>query len=402
MAPDINYWGPSSRQQNRFRNLTVKLDQQITRDLFAQLSFFDSRTNAGATFPPLEDAVYVDANSTLPNADGTPGTAPNPYAGRLYMEENWAYRTHNEADRVYRATLAYQFAPRKWAWLGKHRLAGLVERQESDVIEDSLLEVWDIWSGVPAAMRTVFTNTYGFNFANPEAANNRLWRRNYLTEGNYETYFAGDYRTPAATSINGIALKPKFVPASAAQEHLSLTRDSTMLAAQSAFWKERIHLTLGQRWEKTDAKQAIGVRDTSDTAGQGSPFVRTFDGTLPRAFSSTTRTFGVVYHVVPRLSVFYNNSSNANSPNLRRNVLPLGSMGPPRKGQGDDVGFAVELFERKLYLRAARFTNQAENGPGTFEVDADLVNPNATLWITSSRCRTRRSPADGFPPTTRR
>ena len=380
MPGDINYWGPSTRQENRFRNLTVKLDQQLTRDLFAQLSFFDSKTDAGATFPPLEDAVYVDANATLPNADGTPGTTPNPYAGRLYMEENWAYRTHNETERVYRATLAYQFAPKKFAWIGKHRLAGLVERQESDVIEDSLLEVWDIWSAVPESARTVFTNTYGFNFNNPEVANNRLWRRNYLTEGSYDTYFAGDFRTTAATTINGVALKPKFVPASAAQENLLLTRDSVMFAAQSAFWKERIHLTLGHRSEKTDAKQAIGVRDTSNTAAQGNPFVRTFDGTLPREFSSTTRTFGVVYHVLPRVSVFYNNSTNANSPNLRRNVLPFGSMGPPREGQGDDAGFAVELFDRKLYLRAARFTNKAENGPGTFEVDADLVNPNAALW----------------------
>lgn len=380
MAPDINWYGPSSRQENRFRNLTVKLDQQLTRDLFAQLSFFDSRTDAGATFPPLEDNVYADANAVLPNADGTPGTRSNPYAGRLYMEENWAYRAHNEADRVYRATLAWQFAPRRFAWLGKHRLAGLAERHETDIVEDSLLEVWDIWSAVPAAMRTVFTNTHGFNFNNPEAANNRLWRRNYLTEGDYETYFSGDYRTAATTTINGITLRPKFVPMNAQQEHLSLKRDSTMFAAQSAFWKERIHLTLGHRSEKTDAKQAIGVRDTSDTFNRGNPFVRTFEGTLPRTFSSDTRTLGVVYHVLPQVSVFYNNSSNANSPNLRRNVLPFGSMGPPRKGQGDDMGFAVEFFDRKLYLRAARFTNEAENGPGTFEVDADLVNPNALLW----------------------
>jgi iron complex outermembrane recepter protein len=380
MAPDINYYGPSSRQENRFRNVTVKIDQQFTRDLFGQLSFFDSRTNAGATFPPLEDSVFVDANATLPNADGTPGTAANPYAGKLYMEENWAFRTHNETDRVYRGTLAYQFAPRKFEWLGKHRVAGLVERHESEVTEDNFLEVWDIWSAVPVASRAAFTTTYGFNFTNPEQANNRIWRRNYLTEGNYETYYAGDSRVPATTTIGGFALRPKYVPASAAQDQLSLVTVSQMIATQSSFWKERVHVTLGYRWEDTDAKQAIGVRNTSDTANQGNPFMRTYDGTLPRTFATTTRTFGVVYHVLPQLSLFYNNSTNANSPNLRRNVLPLGSMGPPRRGQGDDMGFAVELFNRKLYLRASRFTNQAENGGGTFEVDVDLVTPNAALW----------------------
>src|SRR4030095_3467359 len=117
--------------------LPAKLYQQITRDLFAQLSFFDSRTDAGATFPPLEDAGYVDTNATLPNADGAPGPAPNPYAGRLYMEENWAYRTHNEADRVYRATLAYQFAPRKFAWLGKHPIPRAAAKDAPDTAEDT-------------------------------------------------------------------------------------------------------------------------------------------------------------------------------------------------------------------------------------------------------------------------
>jgi iron complex outermembrane recepter protein len=380
MAPDINYYGPASRQKNRFRNLTVKVDQQITRDLYAQASFFDSVTNAGATFPPLEDNVYADANAVLPNADGTPGTAANPYAGRLYMEDNWAQRTHNEADRVYRGTLAYQFAPRNYTWLvGKHRLAGLIERHESDVVEDNLLEVWDIWSAVPAAQRAAFTTTYGFNFNNPEAVNNQIWRRNYLTEGNYESYFAGDYRTPAATTVGGFALRPKFVTTNA-QDHLSLVTTSKMIATQSAFWKERVHLTLGYRSEKTDATQAIAVRDTSNTAAVGNPFVRTFDGTIPKEFSTITRTFGIVYHVLPRLSVFYNSSSNANSPNLRRNVFPEGAMGPPRRGKGDDIGFALELFDRKLYLRGARFTNQAENGGGTFEVTPDVATPNANLW----------------------
>ena len=382
MAPDINYYGPSSRQENRFRNLTVKADQQFTRDLFGQLSFFESRTNGGATFPPLEDNVYVDANATLPNADGTPGTAANPYAGRLYMEENWAYRTHNEYDRIFRGTLAYQFAPRKWPWIGRHRVAGLLEHHESEVTEDNYLEVLDIWSAVPAASRAAFTSTYGFNFNNPEAANNRIWRRNYLTEGNYETYYAGDSRVPAAMTVGGFALQPRFVTASAAQDQLRLTTISQMIATQSSFWKERVNVTLGYRWEDTDAKQSIGARDTSNTAVQGNPFVRTYEGTLPRTFATTTRTFGVVYHVLPRLSVFYNNSTNANSPNLRRNVLPFGSMGPPRRGQGDDMGFAMEFFNRKLYVRGSRFTNKAENGGGTFEVDGDLVTPNALLWDT--------------------
>src|SRR5690349_6333528 len=137
-----------------------------------------------------------------------------------------------------------------------------------------------------------------------------------------------------------------------------------MIATQSSFWKERVHVTLGYRWEDTDAKQSIGARDSSNTAARGNPFVRTYEGTIPRTFASTTRTYGVVYHVLPQLSVFYNNSANANSPNLTRNVFPLGSMGLPRRGSGDDMGFAVELLDRKLYVRAARFTNRAENGPG--------------------------------------
>jgi len=240
--------------------------------------------------------------------------------------------------------------------------------------------VWDIWAAVPAAARTAFTSTYGFNFTNPENANNRVWRRNYVTEGDYDTYFAGDSRVPARLVVGGYTLTPKFVTESTNQEQLRLTTTSRMLASQSAFWKERVHVTLGWREEKIHGEQAIGVRDTSDPVGRGNPWTRTFAGTQDRDFTTRTRTFGVVYHALPWASVFYNNSSNANSPNLRRNVFPLGTMGPPKKGEGDDVGFALEFFERKLYLRAARYTSKSYNGDGTFEVAADLVTPNAALW----------------------
>ncbi len=380
MPGDINYWGPASRQENRFRNLTVKIDQQIARNLFGQVSFFESRTDMGGQFPPLEDALYADANAVLPNPNGTAGTAPNPYAGRLYMEENWAYRTHNDHDRIFRGTLAYQFAPQKWRWIGRHRLAGLLERKESDVVEDRLTEVWDVWSAVPPAERAAFTSAYGFNFTNPEAANNRVWRRNYLAEGDYDTYFAGDRRVPAQLVLGSYTLNPKFVTDSTNQEQLLLTTTSRMLASQSAFWRDRVHVTLGWREEEIHGEQAVGVRDTSDPTAQGTPWARTFAGTQDRNFSTRTRTFGVVYHVLPWASVFYNNSSNANSPNLRRNVFPFGTMGPPKKGEGDDVGFALEFFDRKLYLRAARYTSKSYNGDGTFEVAGDFVNPNATLW----------------------
>lgn len=380
MPGDINYWGPTSRQETRFRNLTVKLDQQITRDLFAQVSFFDSRTDIGALFPPLEDALYVDANAFRPTATGTPGTEANPYAGRLYLEENWSYRTHNEHDRVFRGTLAYQFAPRRFPWLGRHRVAGLLERKETDTLEDRLTEVWDVWSAVPPAARAAFTSTYGFNFTNPENANNRVWRRNYVNEGEYDTYFAGDARVPASMVVGGYTLRPKFVTDTANQENLLLTTNSRMLATQSGFWRDRVHLTLGWREEKIYGKQAIGARDTSDPERQGNPWARTFAGTQERDYATTTRTAGVVYHVLPWASVFYNNSSNANSPNLRRNVFPLGTMGPPKKGEGQDVGFALEFFDRKLYLRAARFTSESYNGDGTFEVAGDLATPNADLW----------------------
>lgn len=380
MPGDINYYGRSSRQTNAFRNLTVKVDQQFTPNLFGQVSFFESRTDINALFPPNEDAIYADANSVAPNPDGTPSTRANPYAGQLYMEENWSSRRQTEDERIYRATLAYQFAPRRFSWIGKHRLAGLVERRETDVLRDTLTEVWDIWSAVPQSARAAFTQQFGFNFNNPENANNRVWRRNYLTPGNYETYFAGDARVPATLNVGGYSLQPIWVTASTAQEQQVLTADSWMVATQSAFWKDRVHVTVGYRRETIDGDQAIAVRDTSATIAQGNPWKRTFEGAQSRTFSANTRSFGIVYHVLPKLSVFYNNSTNANSPNLNHNVFPDGAMPPPRRGRGDDVGVALELLDRKLYLRAARFTNEAENGPGTFDVTVDLATPNAELW----------------------
>ena len=370
-------------RRHRFRNLTVKLDQQLTRDLFAQLSFFDSKTDAGATFPRWRTRFIVDANATLPNADGTPGTTPNPYAGRFYMEENWAYRTHNEADRVYRGTLAYQFAPEKFAWIGKHRIAGLVERHESTVTRTVCSRCGTSgrpcrWQRARRSRRRMGSTSQiprpptigcGAEIILPKGATTRTLPvtprpgRRRRSMGCAQTEVgASQCRSGQSPADDG---QRRWSPRKAPSGRSASTHARTPCGADRR-----------QTGDRCPRHLEHGMPKAILSCG-------TFEGTLPRRLFRRRR--GPSAWCITCCRGRACSITTRPTPTARISAATCfrcGPIGPPRQGQGDDVGFALELFDRKLYLRAARFTNQAENGPGTFEVDVDLANPNAALWDT--------------------
>jgi hypothetical protein len=60
----------------------------------------------------------------------------------------------------------------------------------------------------------------------------------------------------------------------------------------------------------------------------------------------------------------YNHSSNIGLPNTVR-ILPLNTIAPPAKGEGEDAGLIINLLEDKLYFRATAY-HSAQKGAADF------------------------------------
>src|SRR5690606_29212165 len=106
-----------------------------------------------------------------------------PFAGQFLLEgETWTWDIGRESDNL-RASIATDLDYGKW---GKYRLAGMVEREERDDTEAAYIEVWE---GSPF-------------HSQPENTANQVHRRNYVTPGDWSTYYRS---MPKQGLIRGLA-----------------------------------------------------------------------------------------------------------------------------------------------------------------------------------------------------
>jgi hypothetical protein len=130
---------------------------------------------------------------------------------------------------------------------------------------------------------------------------------------------------------------------------------SMLLATQARYFKERLVLGIGYRLDKLSTITRGTTRDangllTTDYAAN------TFG-----EYEGKTKTLGAVYHVTPKISVFYNKSDNFNLPPTIF-LVPDGRRAGNPEGQGNDYGIALSLFDGKLYARANAFKTDLANG----------------------------------------
>ena len=188
-----------------------------------------------------------DPNLTLPAPAGGTATVPNPNRGGLYMDSTWFKDRLVTTNDVVRLSAAYEFNLGKW--FGRHRIAGLAEGARQDRLRRWQNEI------------LVDQNNQALsNAANPDAAANQPWRRRYVTEGDFNTYYAADpTQAIAPFAVGTSTVHSTFVARTRSNIHTIQDARSLMFASQSYWWKERLVTTLGYRVD----------RITFDTYGQG-------------------------------------------------------------------------------------------------------------------------------------
>ena len=329
-----NAGGPGSFREQKLHNYTLTAEWQPTRALVVNLAnHYQQTTLTSRMLVGTDPTLRGDPNRTL----GLNGP-PNLFAGRLYVDGNWRGDTHYGDYRETRLSATYAFSPRP-RWLGRHRLAAAASTAtQTDVNELSWLSL------VGSPFNALASN-----------ANNRVTVRNYLTEGDYATYRAGDWRAlPARFAFGGRSFDLAFAHDAAGANNSGMRQDTDSLLGvlQSHFWRDRIVATAGYREDRVAVTQfgysvdpVVGDRVDRDPAKATVTHV-----------TARTQSVGAVYHFSDWFSLIANRSSNVGVPPLARTVFPLGNLAPLSHGKGADYGLGLDLLEGRISARAVYFT----------------------------------------------
>lgn len=377
---DVNWAGPDTKLWRDFNNFQVSLEHRFFDALTVQAIYMKNDTDARArsfVYNGNTMDFFGDPNLTIPAQNGT-GTIPNPRAGQLYIETNQLDDRTETQNEIKRLTIAYELKLGKW--FGNHRMAGLYENAVQDKHTRARREILVDQQNRPLA-----------NAGDPANAQNLLYRRTYVKEGDFSTYaLTGLYMPLAPFTYNGLTVTPRLINTG----ELTSVKDteSLMLAMQSSWLNNRLTTTLGYR--KDDIvyldDSSARISNTSDPRIVSGQYVLNELVAVPgfqrHVVHPKTFTAGGVLHLHKRFSVFYNESTNRGAPRFNRSILPRGDIPGTPEGEGRDMGVMIDLlgddrfFARLTYFETAQVGDAAVSPSGAV-LNAQALGRSQTLAI---------------------
>ncbi len=354
-----NLGGPGSTSNNRYGLFTALLEQRVG-PINIELGYNrqEDLWRSNFVIPWNLIGLRGDANRELPGTylpTGTLGAtppgqpianafAPNPFAGKFYVEGNAGYRLQRRVADNYRATLSYELDLRRRSqWLGQHQVAALAQRADDEYYNVAYNEY----------------NTAGRDNTLPVTnAANVIIRRTYVdftTPGG-----ARGAHDPWLTPISSPGVRPEFLSSGGAQRTFNRT-DTVMAVMQSNFLEERLVVTLGARRDQQETNRAIGsvLLPNADPFGGTRTENTVYSPAGLTSFSGNTRTFGAVFRPVRWAALVYN-SSDSVRPVTSRDLL--GNALAPQKGVGKDYGARFFLLDNRVVLGVTRYDTDNVNG----------------------------------------
>jgi outer membrane receptor protein involved in Fe transport len=378
---DYNGYGPGATRDTNFDRLFARLEQRVTETFSVELAYNHEYTSQLVRAPAGNQLLFGgDPNTVIPNPDGSATPISNARAGSLYVEGRWAGDRGETRNDVIRASAAWDVNLGKW---GRHKLAALGEHGVYRAFRYPQSEILVDTNNVPLG-----------NAAQPEIAANQLWRRQYVTPGDYSTYYASSPLAPVSVVRNGRTYHTTFVDSSIAGGDIERTMNTVSAATQSSFFESRFIFTGGIRWDRIQLDQYGNTRLTAThpdvLAGRKPLNTVTFTSEIEdsSSFDPITGTLGAVYHASKLFSVFYNRANNNGQPKLNVRVLPDETLPEPSTGESEDYGFMLNLLEGRVFLRATAFaTTQRKTAGGTFNIglnsgESNLVAPSTRILDT--------------------
>ena len=359
LPENSNLGGPGNTSNNRYGLFTALLEQRLG-PINVELGYNRQQDMWRSNFviPWNLFGLRGDANRELPGTylpTGTLGAtppgqlianpfAPNPFAGKFYVEGQAGARLQRRVADSYRATLSYELDLRRRSqWLGQHQVAALAQRVEDEFYNVAYTEY----------------NTAGRDNTLPVTnAANAIIRRTYVdftTPGG-----ARGAHDPWTTPINSPGVRPEFLSSGGAGRTSNLT-DTIMAVMQSNFLEERLVVTFGARRDQQETNRAIGsvLIPNADPFGGTRTENTIYTPAGLTSFSGNTRTFGAVFRPV-RWAALVFNSSDSVRPVTARDLL--NNALAPQKGVGKDYGARFFLLDNRVVLGVTRYDTDNVNG----------------------------------------
>lgn len=351
---DLNSGGPGMYRDQNFENYTFTFDWRITNKLNLNLAHNYQHTDLrNPALTGLDPQLRGDPNRTL----GVNGPA-NPNAGQLYIEGQWRDFDHSASVKESRLSLSYDLDFERYKWLGSHRIAGMVSRSDET----------DRFVGKQLAL-------VGAPFNNdPINAANRVTTRVYVDESNPRSLIAPDWRNvPSAMTVGGQTYNVGWVNENAGTQNAMTTQelDTRLLVLQSYFFDRRLVTVFGYREDTADFISFGHSKDPATREDLIDPSKRTTD-----SVKGITRTQGAVYHVRDWLSLTANWSTNIGVPTFQNRLLPEGRIPSPTEGESSDYGFALDLLDRRLSLKAVYYQTEEKGQTRSGGIDREFNQRN--------------------------
>jgi hypothetical protein len=295
-----------------------------------------------------------------------PNGAPNPNVGKLYTESNANILVQPERTTNRRIMASYELNPglRPSGWLrhlGRHRAAAFFEESDrkNPNSQISVQNTTPLITTGAAASIVNGANLMRFRYYY-DAAAGRVGNPGGIYDS-FPIIYAG--MPLPAPDPSGVT--PAYVAGTATYNSSSSNLKTQAVALQSVFWKDRIVFTNGLRSDTQRAWTAVLADFATDRDARGvypNPagydIRKLFPASLRRG-SGNTRTHGLVFHVLPWLSLSYNQSDNFQINSTQRNVY--GDLLPNPTGNGHDYGLKFALFDRRVFVDFTYYKNFAEN-----------------------------------------
>jgi outer membrane receptor protein involved in Fe transport len=372
---DVSVNGNGTRNLMYGKIWGASFEQRLPHDLFFQFDYNRERVrNPIADFlRGISSGVRADANMFLPDR-----VTPNPNFGRYYVEgQPRVFGFRGESEEM-RAMLSYELdltRRDRWTkWLGRHRAAVMYQRSQSlQQQQETVARV------IPAGTSP---QTVLENFAGPMF--NTFAFRAYLsnpadpsTGGTYHLTLPFDpVRTTSYTLPDGSTYVAGYKNPYGATGSANLVNnlsEGQVLAVQSFFLKNRLVTSFG--WRRDRIRQATYVTQRQTATANGA-FENIFNLEAPTNWSEYTKgntsTQGAVLHVLPWLSVFYNQSSTWNPPTGLINP-DTGTQVPGATGDGKDYGLMARFLNDRVSLRVNKYENTS--GPAGVEGYRNAIVP---------------------------
>ncbi len=366
---ETNPGGPGAQRFTDYNTYTVNYELQASDDLYLDFSYnhqdseflgYDPNSGNLTRYGYLGDAtnIWGDASNWLPTWEA------NPYAGQLYIENNWTRRTNTTDIDNLRATAAYSFETGEFA---NHRFAVMAQRSWREYLNSEEAEVFE---GAPFAVDWDEASGYA------EFDSNRVFRRYYFEEGNSSDIRASSWQTPITgmvDPVSGASLTSGWAP-NQEINNSDQTQDTFLAALQSYFFEGDLVTTFGFRSDSLDYTSFGSTRD------DGGRYILDTANVTEESFSADTSTIGAVYHLTDKVSIYANKSNTRQLPSVNQRIIG-GGLPPMPEGSGTDIGLKFDLMEGKLYANFNYYETDYENTSEWGNIQADVTSRNNSfLW----------------------